>query len=158
VLALSAPVDCEPLVASAPDQPPEAVQELAFVEVQLRLVLPPLVTLVELALKLTVGADADTVTVADCVALPPDPVQVSMYLVVDVRDDVLVEPFIASLPAQPPDAEQEVAFVELQFKVDEPSLFTVLGLAARATVGAAAVTVTVADCVALPPVPVQVSA
>jgi hypothetical protein len=32
----------------------------------------------------------------------------------------------------------------------------VLGLALKATVGAGAVTETVADCVALPPVPVQV--
>jgi hypothetical protein len=91
------------------------------------------------------------------VALPPAPVQVSMYLVVVVRDAVLAEPVVVSVPDQPPEAAQEVALLELQFKVDDPSLFTVLGLALKATVGAAAVTVTVEDCAALPPVPVQVN-
>jgi hypothetical protein len=62
VLVLSAPVDCVPLVASAPDQPPEAVHELALLAVQVRLVPPPLVTLVALALKLTVGAGIDELT------------------------------------------------------------------------------------------------
>jgi len=36
-------------------------------------------------------------------------------------------------------------------------LATVLGLTPKATVGAGGVTETVVDCVALPPVPVQVS-
>ena len=62
---VSAPVDCEPLVGSAPDQTPEAVQEVALVEDQLKFELPPLVTEVGLALKVTTGAGALTVTVAD---------------------------------------------------------------------------------------------
>jgi hypothetical protein len=61
------------------------------------------------------------------------------------------------VPDQPPEAVHAVALVELQLTVEALPLFTVLGLAARVTVGAAVVTVTVADCVALPPVPVQVS-
>jgi hypothetical protein len=79
-----------------------------------------------------------------------------MYLVVEVRGAVLAEPLIASVPDQPPEAAHEVALVEFQLKVDEPSVFTVLGLALKLTVGAAADTVTVTDCAALPPVPVQV--
>jgi hypothetical protein len=67
------------------------------------------------------------------------------------------EPLVALVPDQPPEAVHEVALVELQLTVEALPFFTVLGLAARVTVGAAAVTVTVADCVALPPVPVQVS-
>jgi hypothetical protein len=157
VLEVNAPVDCVPLVASLPLHPPEAVHEVALLAVQLKLVLPPLDTLVEPALKLTVGAEAVTVTVADWVALPPAPVQVSMYLVVVVRDVVFAEPVVVSVPDQPPEAAQEVALLELQLKVDELLLFTVLGLALKATVGAAAVTVTVEDCAALPPVPVQVN-
>ena len=35
-------MDCEPLVALEPDQPPEAVQEVAFVVDQLKVELPPL--------------------------------------------------------------------------------------------------------------------
>jgi hypothetical protein len=46
--------------------------------------------------------------------------------------------------------------VELQVKVDALPLFTLLGLVLKLTVGAVAETVTVADCDALPPAPVQV--
>jgi hypothetical protein len=63
---------------------------------------------------------------------------------------------VASAPLQPPDAAQEVALVEDQVKVEVAPLATVLGLALKATVGAAEVTVIVADCAALPPAPVQV--
>ncbi len=62
-----------------------------------------------------------------------------------------------SLPAQPPDAVQDVAFLDDQVKVDAAPLATVLGLALRATVAVGvALTMTVADWEALPPVPVQV--
>jgi hypothetical protein len=76
VFALSAPVDCEPLVATLPDQPPEAVQAVALVEDQLSVALLPLVTVLGAALKVTVGAGVVTVTVADWTAEPPGPVQV----------------------------------------------------------------------------------
>jgi len=59
-------------------------------------------------------------------------------------------------PVQPPEAAQEVAFVDVQLKVEVAPLATVLGLALSVTVGAGVVTVTVADCAALPPLPVQV--
>ncbi len=67
---------CEPLVASLPDQAPDATQEVALVEVQDSIEVPPLVVVLGLALKVTVGAGEVTVTVADCAALPPGPVQV----------------------------------------------------------------------------------
>ncbi len=85
IVALSAPVDCEPLVAKVPDQPPEAVQAVAFVEDQVKVEVAPLATVVGLALSVTVGAGVVTVTVgagvvtvtvANCAALPPAPVQV----------------------------------------------------------------------------------
>ena len=69
---------CDPLVASLPLHPPEAVQAVAFVDVQDRVELLPLAMVLGLALKLTVGAGEVTVTVADCAALPPAPVQVSV--------------------------------------------------------------------------------
>lgn len=75
-LVVNAPVDCEPLVDLAPDHAPPAVQEAAFVEDQVRVELAPLVSVLGLALNVTVGAGADTVTVADCAALPPAPVHV----------------------------------------------------------------------------------
>jgi len=72
-------VDWEPLVAWLPDQPPEAVHEVAFVVDQLRVELLPLAMELGLAARLTVGAEAAEVTetVATWVALPPAPVQVS---------------------------------------------------------------------------------
>lgn len=72
-----APVDCDPLVGRVPDQAPEAVHEVALVEVQVSVVLLPLVTLACLAFKLTVGEDALTDTVVDCETLPPGPLHVS---------------------------------------------------------------------------------
>jgi len=77
-LAARAPVDCEPLSAVAPDQAPDAVQEVALVDDQTRDAALPLVIELGLALKLTVGAGALTETVADCAALPPAPVHVSV--------------------------------------------------------------------------------
>jgi hypothetical protein len=76
-LAVSAPVDCDPFAGWLPDQAPEAVQEVALVADQANVELPPLATVLGLAVKLTVGAGEVTETVADCVALPPLPVQVS---------------------------------------------------------------------------------
>ncbi len=59
---MSAPVDCEPLVAWLPDQPPEAVQEVAFVVDQLKEELPPLAMELGFAARLTVGAGVGEVT------------------------------------------------------------------------------------------------
>lgn len=76
MLALSAPLDCEPLIALLPDQPPVAVQDVALVDDHVSFDAPPLATVLGFALKptVTVGC-ALTDTVADCTALPPAPVQ-----------------------------------------------------------------------------------
>jgi hypothetical protein len=74
-----------------------------------------------------------------------------------LRAPVDCEPLTALVPDQAPDAEQVVALVADQLNVELPPLATVLGLAASVTVGAEEVTVIVADCSALPPVPVQES-
>ena len=79
VVVLSAPVLTVPLVGSLPDQPPEAVQLVALVEDQLSIADPPLLTVVGLALTLTVGlTGAETLTVTDWLELPPGPLQVSV--------------------------------------------------------------------------------
>ena len=61
--ALTAPVLALPLVGSFPDQPPEAVQLVAFVEDQLSIADPPLLTFVGVAFRLTVGATTAAFTV-----------------------------------------------------------------------------------------------
>ncbi len=76
--AVRAPVDCDPLVASVPVQPPEAVLEVALVEVHVSVELLPDTTLVGLAVSVTVGAGVVTVTLADAEPLPPVPVQVKV--------------------------------------------------------------------------------
>jgi hypothetical protein len=103
------------------------------------------------------GVVAETVTVADCDAEPPAPVQVRVNIVVAARAEVVCEPPVGSDPLQPPDAMHDVAPVDDQVNVDIAPLCAVLGLAERLTAGAAGVTETVADCIALPPAPVQVS-
>jgi hypothetical protein len=133
------------------------VQLVALAEVQVRVDVPPLETLVGLALRDTVGAvGEETVTVADCEAEPPAPVQVRVNFVVAVRAAVVCEPAVASAPLQPPEAVQAVAFVEDQVSADVAPLLTVAGFAVRVTAGAGVVTDTVADCAALTPLPLHV--
>jgi len=84
-----APVLCVPLVALAPLQPPVAVQEVALVELQVSVELPPLATEVGFAVNVTVGAGT-TVTVAVATLLvPPVPLQLKEYDALAVRFPVL---------------------------------------------------------------------
>ena len=137
---------CDPLVASLPFHPPEAVQEVAFVDDQDRVELLPLAMVLGLALKLTVGAGEVTVTVADCAALPPVPVQVSVYVAFALSAPVDWEPLVALEPDQAPEAVHEVALLDDHVKVEAAPLAIVLGLALRLTVAVGvAATVTVAD-------------
>jgi hypothetical protein len=76
--AVSAPVDTEPLTGWLPDQAPEAAHEVALVEDHVRVAALPLVSVLGLAVSVTVGGGDVTVTVADCAALPPAPVQVKV--------------------------------------------------------------------------------
>ena len=66
-------------------------------------------------------------------------------------------PFVPLVPVHPPLAVHEVALVADQFKVLALPLVTVLGLPEKVTVGADALTDTVADCAAVPPAPVQLN-
>jgi hypothetical protein len=77
-LALKLPVDCVPRTALTPDQPPPALQAVAFIEDQVNVELPPLAIALGPTLRLTVGAGAVTETVADCTELPPAPTQVNV--------------------------------------------------------------------------------
>ena len=79
VVELSVLVLQLPLVDSLPVQPPEALQLVALLEDQLSVEAEPLFTVPGFALMVTVGlAGADTLTVTDRLALPPEPVQVSV--------------------------------------------------------------------------------
>jgi hypothetical protein len=78
VFAVSAGVACEPLSALVPDQPPDAAHEVAWVEDQVRVEVPPLAKVLGFAVSVTVGAGALTDTVTDWAAVPPGPVQVNV--------------------------------------------------------------------------------
>ena len=59
-------MDCEPLIALAPDQAPEAEHEVALLDDHIRVEAAPLAIVLGLALKLTVAVGfGETVTVAD---------------------------------------------------------------------------------------------
>lgn len=70
---VKAPVDCTPLTALLPVQPPEAAHEVALTDDQVSVALPPLAIALGPTLRLTVGSGALTDTVTDCAALLPLP-------------------------------------------------------------------------------------
>jgi hypothetical protein len=130
VLAVKAPVLWVPPTATVPLQPappPEAVQDVALVELQVRVEASPFATVVGCALRVAVGSGgAVTVTVTLAALLvPPAPVQVSEYEVLLDSAPVLCVPLTASAPLQPPAAVQPVALVELQVRVADPPVSTV---------------------------------
>lgn len=138
---------CEPFTGLAPLHAPDAVQAVALVEDQLSVDEPPLTTVVGDALNVTDGSGgAVTVTVTDCVAEPPAPLQDRAKDVLAVSTPVDTEPEVALFPLQPPEAVQKVALVDDQLSVDEPPLAIVVGVAVSVTDGAAnCVTVTLTD-------------
>jgi hypothetical protein len=71
------PTCCDPLVALVPVHAPPAVQLVEFVLLQVSVEVPPLATVVGLALSETTGAGA-TVTEALFATEPPAPPQVSV--------------------------------------------------------------------------------
>ena len=147
VVALTAPVDFEPLAASAPVQPPLAWQAVALVEVQVSVEEPPAATEVGLAVNVAMGT---TLTVTDTVELdPPAPVQTIENVVLTVMAAVAWLPFAASAPLHPPEAWHAVALVDVQVSVVVAPLFTEVEAALRVAVG------TAGGAALLPPPPPQ---
>ena len=146
---------CVPDVAFVPVQEPDAVHDVAFAELHVRVDAEPDATLVGDALNVTVGA-ARIATEADCVTVPPAPEQVSENEVFALNAPVDCVPDVALLPDQPPDAVQPVAFVVLHVRVEAEPDATLVGDAENVNVGADS-TATATDCATEPPVPVQVS-
>jgi hypothetical protein len=95
VLAVSAPVLCEPPVGNAPVHPPLAVQAVALVELHVSVAAEPVATNVGFALTLAVGTGGGggggvTATVAAAgVLVPPGPEHVSENDELVVRTPVL---------------------------------------------------------------------
>ena len=96
----------------APAQPPDAAHDVALLELHVSVDDPPDATVVGDAEMLTVGAGT-TVTVVFVAALPPAPVQLSVYCVVAASAGVVTMPLVGCAPAQPPEALHDVASVVL---------------------------------------------
>lgn len=79
MVPVSAPVVSVPLVGLVPLHPPEAVQEVASVELQVSVAEPPRAAVVGFAVSVTVGLTVcTTATTTVLCAVPPGPVQVSV--------------------------------------------------------------------------------
>ncbi len=74
---MSGPVLCEPLVALVPLQPPEAVHEVALVELHVKVDALPLATDVGFAARVTVAAGTTLTVAVVTLLVPPAPVQLS---------------------------------------------------------------------------------
>jgi hypothetical protein len=79
VVCDSAAVTCEPDKALLPDQPPEALHEVALADDQLSIAVPPCETWLGVAAIVIVGGggNALTVTVVVLLVVPPAPLQLS---------------------------------------------------------------------------------
>jgi len=141
-----------------PVHAPDAVHDVAPLVVQVTVELPPVLIGFGPALMLTVGAGVPTVTVVDCVAVPPAPVQLIVKVVVAASGAVVCEPVVDKLPLQPPPALQPVASMEDQLSTVLAPGSTVLACEVRLTDGAGAVTTTSACCTEDPLGPEQASA
>ena len=132
---------CVPLVPLVPVQPPLAVHELALLLDHVKVELLPEVMVAGFAPSVAVGAAGgvvgeSTVIVTDeAWELPPVPEHVSVYVVVLVGETLCV-PLVALTPVQAPLAEQVLAFLLDQVRVELVPETIVVLLAANVAVGA----------------------
>jgi hypothetical protein len=123
-----------PVSALLPLQAPDAVQVVALLLLQLKVLLPPDATLLGLAENVRLGAGVPpppvaTITLAVLLALPHE----SVKLLVAVRLVRTSLPLSALLPLHAPEALQDVAPLLLQLKVLLLPLVTLVGLAVKLT-------------------------
>ena len=111
----------EPDDSPTPDQPPEAVQLVALLEVQLKVVEPPNGRLDGLADRFAVGGSGEaTITLTESFASPPIPLQDKLKVLFEVRALIVCDPDNAFSPTQSPEAVQAVALLLLQLSVVDP--------------------------------------
>lgn len=119
--SVNGPIVSLPESGFVPVQSPRPSQAVASLVDQVNVVDPFMLTVVGLALSDTVGSGAgSTATVTERLALPPAPMQVRINVLVVVNELRVWLPDVALLPDQSPDAVQDVALVEDQFRVEEP--------------------------------------
>jgi hypothetical protein len=150
VVALTAPVAWVPLTPIGVLQPPDAVQELAFIELQVNVEDAP--GAITEGYTDSVAEVTFTVAVAGAL-MPPAPEQTSVYVVGAATGSVVWVPLVARVPVQPPVAVQEVALVELHVSVAVLPAGTALGVALNAAVGRGLTTMVTLAGWLVPPAP-----
>lgn len=123
-----------PPLGNVPAQPSDAVHEFALLELQVKLDVPPGAMTEGLTPKVAVGM---RLTAAVALALPPRPMQDSVYEVALATGPVLWLPLGASDPLHPPEAVHVVASVEVHVSIDDAPAATAAGDAVKITVGRA---------------------
>jgi hypothetical protein len=137
VVAVRLGIDSLPLIALEPVQPPEAVQLVALLELQVTVVLPPLATDVGFTVIVTAGACTLTLTSTVFVVVPPAPAQESVYDFAECSAPVDSTPVSALVPFHAPEAVQFVASVVSHESAAAVPLVTLAGLALNVIDGAA---------------------
>ena len=138
--------------------PPEAVHEVALVELHVSVDASPLAMVAGFAVSVAVGLGATVTVAVAAVLVPLVPVHVREYVVFAVSAPVDWLPLVAFAPANvPPEAVHEVALVELHVSVDVPPLAIVVGLAVRVAVGMVPIVTVAVAAVLVPPAPGQVN-
>jgi hypothetical protein len=138
-----------------PDQAPDAVQLVAFVLDQTSVVVSPDLTLLGVAVKVTIGG-YNTSTITEAAPVPPAPSQVNVKVLGCVRGpEVWEDDVCAVMPDQAPDAIHLVALVLVQVSIVLSPARTLVGFAASETAGGYKMTTT-AEAVVLPPGPEHV--
>jgi hypothetical protein len=122
LVSLNGPTLWLPAVGLLPNHAPPALHEVALVVDQVNVEEPLALTVVGLAVRVMVGrVGGATLTVTERVALPPAPVQVKKNVLVVVNELRGSLPDSALVPDQAPEAVHEVASLEVQLNVAEPS-------------------------------------
>ena len=122
-------------MALLPDQPPLALQLVAFSTDQLNVAGEPLSMLELDVLSETFGGPALMVTATEPLTVPPGPVQEREKEVSAVKGPTVSLPPVPLAPLQPPLAAQLSASVEDQLRVVEPPFATLAALALKDNVG-----------------------
>jgi hypothetical protein len=151
VVLLIASVVSVPLVATEPIHPPELVQLVAPLLLQVSTALEPGATVVGLAeIETNGGCDAAlcTVTLTDCDVEPPVPEQLNVKVAGPVRAAVVKLPDTGCVPVHPPDAMQDCALVDCQCSDAVSPDATDESATVNETVGESVVEVELPGCVA----------
>lgn len=154
VVALTGPVLFVPLTGIGPLHPPEAVHEVALLELQESVAVPPGAMTEELNVNVAVGMTFTT-TLAD--EVPPAPLQLSEYEAAVATAPVLWLPLMPTEPFQAPLAVQDVVLLDVHVNVELPPAATTCGDAVKVTVGAGRIVTVTTTGAVTPPGPAQMS-